>query len=175
MAKKRYVKKAEQGEKRSFLDRLPTNLPFAPLVRRPDYQLRRIRLTKPKGIPVSIILLLIFSGVFFIYIGGMYDLNPDHELVNFITDTFGDPITVFPEMNSQFLLEGIAAGLLIFIGAGGFFLIHHSMKYAYDTRKSYTSIFVGLGIVTVTFIAIMLMFLEKTGLLEELVKHLQDR
>lgn len=102
-------------------------------------------------------------------------MNPDQELVNFITDTFGDPITIFPEMNSQFLLEGIAAGILIFISAGGFFLIHHSMKYAYDARKSYRSIFVGLGIVTVAFIAIMLMFLEKTGLPEELVKHLQDR
>ena len=168
MANKRYIKKEAQGEKRSFLDRLPSNLPFAPLVRRPDYQLMKIRFKKPKGVPVSVIIVLILTGVFFIYIGGMYDLNPDYELVSFLTDKFGDPITVFPEINSQLLLEGFAAGTLMFIGAGGFYLIHNSMKYAYNQRKATTTLFVGLGIIIFSFVALMLMFLKKIGLLEKI-------
>lgn len=144
-----------------FMERLPSNVPFAPIVRRPDYQLRFIKLSAPTSIPVELIIAVVFIGLFFIYMGGFYDLAQDN-LSAFGSDAQGNPMVIYPsQLDSQFLVEGMAAGLLMFIGAGGFFLLYYSTQYAYSPKNATILLVVGIGIVALSWVAIMYMLLTK--------------
>ncbi len=152
------------GAKKRRIDRLPKNLPFAPLVRRPDYQLRRVKLSVPKKIPTNIILACVLLGLFFIFAGGFANLAQD-ELNAFGTDVYDNPITIYPEgLDHQFLYEGIAAGTLMFVGAFGFFLIDRASKYAYSPKHAIISLVVGMGLIIAALFPIMYMLLTKLDL-----------
>ena len=147
-----------------FMERLPSNVPFAPIVRRPDYQLRFIKLRAPTSIPVELIIAVVFIGLFFIYMGGFYDLAQDN-LSAFGSDQQGNPMVIYPsQLDSQFLVEGMAAGLLMFIGGGGFFLLYYSTQYAYSPKNATVLLVVGIGIVALAWVAIMYMLLTKMGI-----------
>ena len=152
------------GAKKRGLDRLPKNIPFAPIVRRPDYQLRRVKLSVPKKIPISLILALVLLGLFFVYAGGFANLAQD-ELNAYGTDVYDNPITIYPEgLDHQFLYEGIAAATLMFIGALGFFLINNTTRYAYSPKHATISLVVGIGLIIAAIFPIMYMLLTKLDL-----------
>lgn len=160
MSKARTSASESKKENKSFLERLPSNLPFAPIVRRPDYQLRHVRLSAPTSIPIQLVIAVIFIGLFFIYIGGFYDLAQD-PVPAFGSSSDGDPVVILNRLNHQYLVEGIAAGFLMFIGAGGFFLIHYSTQYAYSPRNSTILLLMGIGIVVIAWIAVAFMMGQK--------------
>ncbi len=155
---------AKKDDNTPLMERLPSNVPFAPLVRRPDYQLRFVKFSVPTTIPIEIIIAVVFIGLFFIYMGGFYDLAQDN-LSAFGSDKQGNPIVIYPnQLDSQFLVEGMAAGLLMFIGAGGFFLLYYSTQYAYSPKNATVLLVVGIGVVALAWIAIMYMLLTKMGI-----------
>ncbi|HUU79206.1 MAG TPA: hypothetical protein VMX55_12745 [candidate division Zixibacteria bacterium] len=156
-------KSAQKVEDKSFLERLPDSVPFAPVVRRPDYQLRFVKFSAPTSIPIELIIVILGIGLFFIYIGGFYDLA-QNNIVAFGSDSTGDPLVIYPsQLDEQFLVEGMAAGLLMFIGAGGFFLIYYATQYAYSPRNSIIMLVVGIGIVVICWVAVMWMLSIKLG------------
>jgi len=152
-------KATEEKADKPFLDRLPSKIPFAPIVRRPDYQLRHVRLSAPTAIPIQLILAVIFIGLFFIYIGGFYDLA--QEPPAFGQNADGSPMVIIKELNHQFLVEGMAAGFLMFIGAGGFFLIHYSTQYAYSQRNATILLIMGIAIVVLAWVAVVFILRQK--------------
>ena len=157
------TKTVRKDEDKSFIERLPDNIPFAPVVRRPDYQLRFVKFSAPTSIPVELIIAVVFIGLFFIYIGGFYDLA-QNNIVAFGSDSSGDPLVIYPyQLDEQFLVEGMAAGLLMFIGAGGFFLIYYATQYAYSPRNSIILLVLGIGVVVICWIAVMWMLSIKLG------------
>ncbi|NHK32989.1 MAG: hypothetical protein FK730_16700 [Asgard group archaeon] len=131
--------------KKSFLKKLPSNIPFAPLIRRPDYQLRRVRLQLQRKIPTAIIITVILTGIFFVYIGGFYYLTEDR-----VYSTYPDPITQEPSfiwkntMRDQTTFEGVTAGILMFTGASGFYLMHYSTQYAYSPSQATKLLLIGM-------------------------------
>lgn len=152
------------GAKRRRLDRLPKNLPFAPIERRPDYQLRRVKLSVPKRIPTSIILACVLLGLFFVFAGGFAALAQD-ELNAYGTDVYENPVIFYPEgLDHQFLYEGIAAGTLMFIGTFGFFLINNASRYAYSPKHATISLVVGMGLIIAALFPIMYMMITKLDL-----------
>ncbi|MHA1154638.1 MAG: hypothetical protein ACTSQK_00895 [Candidatus Heimdallarchaeota archaeon] len=154
----------KKDENIPFMERLPSNVPFAPLVRRPDYQLRFVKFSVPTSIPIELIIAVVFIGLFFIYMGGFYDLAQDN-LSAFGSGADGNPIVIYPsQLDSQFLVEGMDAGLLMFIGAGGFFMLYYSTQYAYSTKNATILLVVGIGVVALAWVAIMYMLLTKMGI-----------
>ena len=174
MSKKKNTNESTSGNsKKSFLEKLPSNVPFVPLVRRPDYRLRRLKIRIPRSIPASLIIVMMLMGVFFIYIGGFYFLTHD-EVLPFGTDPeTGEPEVIFKDVHEQFIFEGIAAGILMYIGAGGMYLIHKSTSFAYSPRQATTYLLIGIGLVTLALGSIMYMFIIKTGIIEELIAKLK--
>jgi hypothetical protein len=156
--------KASKSKKdsKSLMESLPSNVPFAPVVRRPDYQLRFVKFSLPTEIPIELIMAVVLIGLFFIYIGGFYDLAQDNILA-FGSDSQGNPVVISGELGSQFLVEGLAAGILMFVGAGGFFLINYSTKYAYSPRNSTILLIIGVGVVVIAWVSIMFIFRTKIG------------
>jgi len=152
-------KAVEKKEDKPLLERLPSKIPFAPIVRRPDYQLRHVRLSAPTAIPIQLILAVVFIGLFFIYIGGFYDLA--QEPPAFGQNSDGSPMVIIKELNHQFLVEGMAAGFLMFIGAGGFFLIHYSTQYAYSQRNATILLIMGIGVVVLCWVAVVFILRQK--------------
>jgi len=163
MSKTRTKNPGSKKEDKSLLERLPSNLPFLPVVRRPDYQLRFVRLTAPKSIPIQLIIALVFIGLFFIYIGGFYDLAQEPVPAFGQDPNSGEAIVIVRSLNQQYLVEGLAAGFLMFIGAGGFFLIHYSTQYAYSPRNATILLILGIGVVVISWIAVTLMLKAKLG------------
>ncbi|NHJ38991.1 MAG: hypothetical protein FK731_03085 [Asgard group archaeon] len=160
MSKAKTSASESKKENKPFLERLPSNLPFVPIVRRPDYQLRHVRLSAPTSIPIQLVIAVIFIGLFFIYIGGFYDLAQD-PVPAFGSSSDGSPVVILARLNHQYLVEGIAAGFLMFIGAGGFFLIHYSTQYAYSPKNSTILLLMGIGIVVIAWIAVAFMLGQK--------------
>ena len=160
------------GAKGGLFERLPDNIPFAPLVRRPDYQIRRVKITVPTSIPTSLVITLVLLGVFFVLAGGFASATQD-ELNAYGTDVFENPVTFYPEgLDHQFLYEGIAAGTLIFIGVFGFYLMHHATRYAYSPKHATISLVVGIGLVIAPIFPIMYMLIVKLDLLKYLFPNL---
>ncbi|MHA1122508.1 MAG: hypothetical protein ACTSPC_06820, partial [Candidatus Heimdallarchaeota archaeon] len=61
----------------------------------------------------------------------------------------------------QFLVEGMAAGFLMFIGAGGFFLIHYSTQYAYSQKNATILLVMGIGVVVLCWVAVVFILRQK--------------
>ncbi|MEA2070871.1 MAG: hypothetical protein U9O98_06220 [Asgard group archaeon] len=148
-----------KDSKKPFMERLPDNLPFVPIVRRPDYQLRFVKLKMPTTIPIQLIMVVILVGLLFIYIGGFYDIAQDP--LAFGSDQNDQPVVITSQLNHQFLVEGMAAGILMFIGALGFFLIHYATQYAYSPKNATILLIVGIGVVIIAWVAITFMLGEK--------------
>ncbi|NHJ87083.1 MAG: hypothetical protein FK734_16590 [Asgard group archaeon] len=160
MSKTRTKTADSKKEDKPFLDRLPSNLPFAPLVRRPDYQLRHVRLSAPTTIPIQLIIAVVFIGLFFIYIGGFYDLAQEPPAFGQNPNT-DEPVVVIQQLNHQYLVEGMAAGFLMFIGAGGFFMIHYSTQYAYSPKNATVLLILGIAIVVMSWVGVVFILLQK--------------
>jgi hypothetical protein len=147
---------------KSFLKNLPSNIPFAPFIRRPDYQLRETKLRFPSKIPTAIIITLILTGIFFVYIGGFYYLTEDN-----VYSTYPDPISNEPSfiwkntMRHQTTFEGVTAGILMLTGASGFFLIHYSAHYAYSPSQATKLLMIGLILATLSLAGLARLFYVK--------------
>ncbi|MHA1125998.1 MAG: hypothetical protein ACTSO7_10905 [Candidatus Heimdallarchaeota archaeon] len=157
------MSKTAKSEKtsKSGLERLPENIPFLPVVRRPDYQLRFVKLSAPTSIPIELIIAVIFIGLFFIYMGGFYNIARD----SIAFGTYNDqPYVIVRALDHQFLFEGMAAGILMFVGAGGMFMIYYSTQYAYSPKNATILLVVGIGVFVLAWVACMFMLTTKMGL-----------
>ncbi|MFW9924488.1 MAG: hypothetical protein ACFFDW_14485, partial [Candidatus Thorarchaeota archaeon] len=107
-SKTKQSSKPVKKEDKTILERMPSNLPFMPIVRRPDYQLRYAKLTAPSSIPIELIIAVVFLGLFFIYIGGFYDLAQTQ--ISAFGSSGDNPLVIYPgQLDQQFLVEGMAA------------------------------------------------------------------
>jgi hypothetical protein len=134
---KRNKSKSDSGNsKKSFLERLPSKVPFVPIVRRPDFQLRKIRMRAPRKISATFIIVLMLLGVFYIFIGGLYYSSNDENYAIIEHPKTHEPSVIWMyTYEDQTIFEGVAVGILIYIGAGGFYLIHKASHYAIRLQR----------------------------------------
>jgi hypothetical protein len=164
-------KQSKGGNKKGFLSKLPSNLPFVPVIRRPDYQLRRLRLRMPKNIPTAIIITLIFTGLFFVYIGGFYYMTTDDLRTTYPDPLTGDPTFIWKtELNEQTIAEGVAAGILMLTGASGFYLIHYSTHYSYSQNHATKLMLIGLVLTIFALAGLARLLYIKLWQIEDLIK-----
>lgn len=134
-------------------------LPWVPGIKRPNFIFYRIRLTLPSKIPSSVIYFAIFGAVFYIFMGGVYDLIEKPFARG--ADSQGNPILIYPDVNRQFLIEGVVAALVMFMGALGLYLLNQATSDPHNpTRASYYQI-LGVVLLTVAFIIIQSMYAKK--------------
>ncbi len=151
-----------------FLQRLPSNIPFVPIVRRPDFQLRRIRLRAPTKISATLIIVLMLLGVFYIFIGGLYYASNDENYAIVEHPITGNPSVIWMySYEDQTIFEGVAVGILIYIGAGGYYLIHQAAYYAYSPATATKYLCIGIALTLLAILAVSTLFFYKVGILEE--------
>ncbi len=132
-----------------------------PGLKKPNFYLYELRIRIPTEIPPNIINVLIFLIIFYIYIGGVYDVVKADELLSVGADSQGNPRLIYPGTDRQFLVEGIIAGLAMMLGTYGLYLMYDATKYFFDARVSLLRQFAGIAIVAFTTLTLLLMIQAK--------------
>ncbi len=133
-----------------------------PGLRRPNFRFYKLTFSMRREVPGKILYVLIFLAIFYIYIGGMYDLVEKPLTIG--SDQNNNPLLIFPGgTDRQFLLEGIVAGLLMFVGFGGLFLLDNAAKDPHDTQRAWKLMTVATVIVILAFLTLQRMLDVKQG------------
>ena len=129
-------------------------------LRMPKYSFSKVTLSIPTRIPPNIIYVILFASIFYIYMGGVYNIlnNP----IPFGSDTNGNVLLIQPGISTQFFIEGLVAAFTLFMGAFGIYVVKDSAAY-HDDQSNYTGrAFFGYIIIIVSFVVISLMFAAKS-------------
>jgi len=138
------------------LQRLPIpHFPWIGIFREPKFDFRRPSFELPHRAPQNYLLALLLLFVVFLLAGGIYDLTESPLAMGYTQDYGFMP--VYLALNEQFLLESLAAGIFIAIGAAGLFLIRFATRYAYDTRYATSLLLVGCLLIGAGFLGAYLM------------------
>lgn len=129
-------------------------------------EIPRVTLTIPSfllNIPKFFIFVLAFISYFFITSGIMYDLINEPPSVGSVPDPATGkprPQAVLPyRMNSQYIIEGFAAGFLFSLGAIGILLINKAMDGTRPLKNVYILCGSGAAMVLLAY-NLILMFLR---------------
>lgn len=125
-------------------------------VKRPNFELAKISFSIPTTIPFGLVRTLVFFSIFYIYIGGVYDLV-ENPLAFGGSDT-GGPALIWQSQDRQFLLEGIVAGLLMFLGFGGLYLIAQATSDPHDTERANRNQLAGTIFIIIAFYILQNMY-----------------
>ena len=133
-------------------------LPWIPFIKRPNFKFYRVRFNIPTRIDIKIVYFVIYLTIFYIFAGGVYGLvNEDTPTFGFDLET-GEPQLFYPRQDSQYLVEGIAAALVMFMGATGIYLLGQATSDPHDTDRVSTYQVIGGILILLAFIMIASMF-----------------
>ena len=135
---------------------------FGRLISKPPLYLPKVYITKPDRSPVGILYLLIFAVVFYVYIGGVYDILRTPPSFGSTPDGSG-VLFVSGSLSSQYILEGVVAGASMFLGAIGLYTMHYATYFSSDVRRASTTLIAGIVMLAVGFVILFAMFTSKGG------------
>ncbi|MHA1974978.1 MAG: hypothetical protein ACTSW1_18450 [Candidatus Hodarchaeales archaeon] len=150
------MSKKQSESKKSVSQRLP----WIPGFKKPTIDFRIPDVELPYEAPHKYILAFILFVIVFILAGGIYDLSENPLPMG---QTANALVPIFQSSSEQFLVESLIAALFFGIGAGGFFLIHYSTRFAYDIRTSITLLILGIILAVIAAIGTVVMYDFKTG------------
>lgn len=110
---------------------------------------------------MSVIYISIFASVFYVFAGGVYDLVEQPFARG--ADSEGNPVLIWPDQDRQFLIEGVVAALVMFLGAGGLYLMFQGTTDPHNPSRATYFQAMGFVLLIVAFITIQSMFNTKTG------------
>ena len=135
-------------------------LPWIPGLYRPNFIFHKIKFSIPTKIPGSFIYFAIFASVFYVFDGGVYDFV--EEPISRGADSNGNPILIYPDQDRQFLIEGIVAAIIMFLGAGGLYMINQATADPHNPQRASYYQALGFIMVILAFITLQSMFNSKT-------------
>ncbi|MCK4895921.1 MAG: hypothetical protein KAS47_03880 [Candidatus Heimdallarchaeota archaeon] len=131
-----------------------------PGIRRPNFSLHQISIRIPTRIPRSVLYILIYAIVFYIFAGGAYDIVNRETLISIGSDG-NSPVFIAPNQHAQYLIEGIVAGFVFSFAAASLYLFEHATKYAFDVNTAQKVELIATVLVIVWFVVILLLFNAK--------------
>ncbi|MHA2097565.1 MAG: hypothetical protein ACW99A_02675 [Candidatus Kariarchaeaceae archaeon] len=135
-------------------------LPWIPGFYRPNFIFYKLKISIPTRIPSSFIYFAIFASIFYIFAGGVYDLVEDPFARG--SDSEGNPILIWPDQDRQFLIEGVVAAMVMFMGAGGLYLLNQATSDPHNPSRATYMQAMGIGMIIVAFITLQSMFNQKS-------------
>ena len=122
-----------------------------PKVKFPSIEDRNLDLPSPTR---NFVLIVLYIVLFFLLSGGVY-LNIPDSLGNkpiAVGSQGGEPLWVYPSINDAFIIESIAAAIVIFIGGIGFMILYQATKNLYNPSYAQKLIALGFGLALFSFI-----------------------
>ena len=133
-----------------------------PGIRRPNFRFYRLTFTLPREVPTKLFVLTLFLAIFYIYMGGVYDVVEKPLTIG--SDQKGNPLLFYPGgIDRQFLLEGIVAALLMFVGFIGLYLMDSATHDPHDPNRAYKYMTVGSVLIVLAMIVLQRMIDLKQG------------
>lgn len=132
-----------------------------PGIRRPNFSLHQISIRIPTRIPRSVLYIMIYAIVFYIFAGGAYDIVNRETLISIGSDG-NSPVFIAPNQHAQYLIEGIVAGFVFSFAAASLYLFEHATKYAFDVNTAQKVELIATVLVIVWFVVILLLFNAKS-------------
>lgn len=132
-----------------------------PGIRRPNFSLHQISIRIPTRIPRSVLYIIIYAIVFYIFAGGAYDIVNRETLISIGSDG-NSPVFIAPNQHAQYLIEGIVAGFVFSFAAASLYLFEHATKYAFDVNTAQKVELIATVLVIVWFVVILLLFNAKS-------------
>ena len=131
-------------------------LPWIPGLKRPNFSFYRIKVAIPTSIPNSFIYGLIFLSVLYIFSGGVYDLVEEPFARG--SDSQGNPVLIFADQDRQFLIEGLVAGIIMFLGAAGLYFIYEATTDPHNPDRATSYQLLGVLLLFVSFFILQTMY-----------------
>jgi len=130
-------------------------LKWIPGIRKPKVILRKPKLRLPSEIPTSLLLQITLIFVFCIYAGILYDIVKQPFPLG---SRYGIPVLIDERLDAQFIIEGIVASLLFFVGFIGFVIISYSTRYFYEPKFARTLLLIGVvAVIGAYFVCLYIM------------------
>ncbi len=134
-----------------------------PRMRLPDMKDRAFSLPTP---PRMLIMFLIYVGLFFVMMGGVYLITPrmgQQPMPALGADSSGNPVWLYPSVHDAFIIESIVGAAIFFMGAIGFMFLFESTKYSLNPSYGRKILVLGLGLALVAFVAMQYVLDTKGG------------
>jgi len=131
-------------------------LPWLPGLQRPNFTFYRIRISIPTRVPPSFIFGLIYLSILYIYSGGVYDIVEKPYARG--SDQKGNPVLLYTNQDRQFLIEGIVAGVIMFVGAFGLYFMNQATTDPHNPDRATSYQLMGLIMVAFAFLILQSMF-----------------
>ncbi|GAB4316410.1 MAG: hypothetical protein Kow0069_18590 [Promethearchaeota archaeon] len=120
-----------------------------PRFRFPDLTGKNIAISTPPRL-LGLLATYIFS--FWLMMGGIYLWIRDQIALG--ADQRGNAVWLYPGIHDAFIIESIVAAAIIFIGAGGFYVMYESTKHATNPPYAWKLLALGLMMGLLSFVAI---------------------
>ena len=137
--------------------RLPWLLPG---IRRPNFNLHQISIRMPKRIPRSLIYVVIYLIVFYIFGGGAFMVVNQDTLVS-IGQIGNSPLFIARSIHTQYLIEGLVICFILAFAAVSLYLLDYATKFAFDVGTAQKVELIATILVIVWYVAVILIFNAK--------------
>lgn len=127
-------------------------------IRKPKIILRKPKFKIPSEIPTSLLLQIALIFIFCIYMGLLFDIVKEPLPLG---SRFGVPVLIDPRLDAQFIIEGIVAGIIMFVGFIGFVVIFYSTRYFYEPSYARTLLLIGVVAVISAYFVLLYMMIPK--------------
>lgn len=149
-------------------DQQRNKVPWLIPLRRPNFYFPRIVLGKPK-IPNWVIYVAVFTSIFYVFSGGVYNLVEDNipaygfenGEIELIFNRYKGKGSCYSNLDHQYLVEGIVAGLMVFMGSFGLYILNQATRDPHDIRKAENYQMFGLILIILAFLILSSMMSDK--------------
>lgn len=121
-------------------------LPWINFLARPKMNFRKPKIALPHKAPHQYIISVLVLFSLFLLAGGIYDLANNPLALGYTASGY---TPVYPSLNSQFLVESMAAMVFIGVGAAGFFLIKYPTESGRGSDIRSVSFLQGIGLILI--------------------------
>ena len=163
---KNVSKKEEIIGSETVIEKIRTKTPwiFGNSLRKPKIpkmKLPRISLPMPSRslsmVAILIILFVLQMGVVYLIVREPSALGATQK---------GDPVFIYQDIHDSFIIESIAASVLILFCSIGFIMLYQASKYVYNKKMAIWILVIGLLMIIITFILLQYMIGVKAGTID---------
>lgn len=131
-------------------------LPWVPGLKRPNFVFYRIKVSIPRRIPPTLIYVLIYFSILYIFSGGVYNLVKDPFARG--ADQNGQPVLIYTDEDRQFVIEGYVAGIVMFMGAAGLYLLSQATTDPHNPSRATSYQTMGVIVIFLAFLILQSMY-----------------
>ena len=175
--KKHLTEEEDISGSETVLEQFKSRTPwiFGDQFRKPKLKFPSINVSRRFSLPSpskTFFLILVYVFLFVLQMGTIYILYRDAIAVG--SSSEGNPIFVYPQLHYQFIIEGIIASIVIFIGSLGFIIMYQASKYVYDRSTVLKVLVIGIILTLIGFVVLQIMLAIKTQAFRNFLQGLVD-